>query len=137
MPRRPEALLEREILRRFGAIPDVLLCKNEVGTGFTRGVYDEVLRALPACFHSEVAAIFKKWAITWGLGVGSPDLVGAVAGAGLWVELKAEDGVVSEAQRVWHAAATRRGVTIDIVRTEAEMEAAIVRARRRAGSGHG
>lgn len=135
--RRPEAVLEREILRRFGQVPDLLVCKNEVGTGFTRGVMDEVLRALPACFHAEIAAIFRKWAITWGLGVGSPDLVGAVAGAALFVELKAEDGVVSEAQRIWHAASARRGAPVDIVRSEADMERAIERARARAGGGRG
>lgn len=128
---RPEAALERDILRWFGQRPDLLLCKNEVGSGITRAGVEAILAALPIELKEPIRQIASRHSITWGLGVGSPDLVGAVAGTWFAVELKSEGGRVSDTQRIWHDAAAKRGALVDVVRSEGEMAAAIERARAR------
>ena len=127
---RPEALLERHILRAIGAEPDVLVCKNEVGAGYTGAVLPALLAALPSELHGAVRQALARHRITWGLGVGSPDLVASADGRWLGLELKSPDGRVSPEQRDWHLAAERRGALVRVVRSVDEARAAVDEARR-------
>jgi hypothetical protein len=107
---RPEARLEREILRATGReFPGLLVCKNEVGLGFRGALKGDLC---PACAEAS-----KRHRIAYGLGVGSPDLVAVPGGAFLGVELKTEAGRLSEDQERWHAAARAKGVDVIVVRS--------------------
>lgn len=69
-----EAFIQREIELRLGAEPDLLLMKNSVGR---------------AVFIGEETG--KKYTVPYGLGVGSPDLVGVLRtelGLGVWIGLE-------------------------------------------------
>jgi hypothetical protein len=52
-----------------------------------------------------VDAVLTRHRVRYGLGVGSPDLFGAVRGVMFGIELKSERGRLSAGQRQWHAAA--------------------------------
>ncbi len=77
-----------------------------------------------------VRSILGRHRIAFGLGVGSPDLVGSLEGRALGLELKAPGGHLSPEQERWHAAARRRGVAVFTVRSVEEARMAIERARR-------
>ena len=122
MPARPEAALERAVLRRIAELqrsdlPTLTVFRNEVGKGFTGNV-----RAL-CCDRCQ--GILDRHRITYGLGVGSPDLVGAVDGRAFGLELKSPTGRTRPEQIQWHDAARARGVAVAVVRTVEEAEAAI------------
>lgn len=130
-----EAMLEREVLAAVGRIPDLSLFKNEVGQGFTGSVEDELMQALAKMRLTgrelaTVRAVLNRHRIRWGLGEGSPDLVGALAGRAIGLELKSDRGVVSEEQKRWHAAARKKGVAVFVVRDPMEAVEMIDRARR-------
>lgn len=74
--------------------------------------------------------------ITYGLGKGSPDLVGILAPHGRWfcLEIKTERGRVSDEQAMWHDCARRRGAYVAVVRSVDEALAALEAAR---GEGRG
>lgn len=131
---REEALLERQVLAEIGPVPDVAIYKNECGAGFTGSVERDLLATLgPGLTPRQQAtlrAVLNRHRIHWGLGDGSPDLVGAVAGRFLGLELKSLRGALEETQRRWHAAARARGVAVFKVRSVEELRAALVRARR-------
>lgn len=55
--------------------------------------------------------------ITFGLGNGSPDLVGIYKGQFIGIEVKGKRGVVSDDQRSWHAIATQHGARIVTARS--------------------
>jgi hypothetical protein len=132
MIRKPEAQVEREVLRTLGATPDVLLARNEVGQGHPAAIRHALQEALAPFGPAVVAtalSVLRRHTIRWGLGVGSPDLVGSVAGRAGGLELKAPDGIVSEDQRRWHAAARRRGVFVAVVRSAEEATEAVGRWR--------
>jgi hypothetical protein len=127
MPARPEALLERAVLARVGALqrtdlPSRVAYKNEVGAGFTGNA------AHLCCDRCRV--VLQRHRIVYGLGVGSPDLVGAVDGRAFGLELKSPTGRVRPEQLAWRDAAIRRGVHVAIVRTVEEAEEAIRQAMR-------
>jgi hypothetical protein len=130
--RRDEAKLERDIRNHFGGpdYPDVLLCPNEVGNGYRRAVLDDLRKTLPPATMAVVEPILRRHRVSYGLGVGSPDLALWVSGRSALVELKTEEGRLSEDQERWHAAAGRRGVRIDVVRSVAAMEAVVAELRR-------
>jgi hypothetical protein len=131
--RKPEAQVEREVLRAVGATRDVLLLRNEVGQGHPAAVRFALQEALAPFGPAVVAtalSVLKRHTIRWGLGVGSPDLVGSVAGRAGGLELKAPDGVVSEEQRRWHTAARRRGTFVAVVRSAEEAQEAVERWRK-------
>jgi hypothetical protein len=119
--RRDEAVLERRVLLDLGREPDVLLCRNEVGLGYRRALLGSLC---PTC---RVAA--KPHTIHFGIGVGSPDLVGIAAGRFVGLELKVEGRAASPDQVRWHEAATKRGAVVGVVRSVDEARAVIVRAR--------
>ena len=56
--------------------------------------------------------------VTYGLGVGSPDLVG-IGHGGVFIgpELKSETGRARESQLTWHAAARSRGARVEICKS--------------------
>lgn len=127
-----EAELERLVLRALGTVPDLLVARNEVGVGL-RGAVLPALHAALAQFGPDVlraaTEATQRHRITYGLGVGSPDLVGAVAGRAIGLELKTAVGVVSPEQERWHAAARRRGVAVYVVRSVEEAVEAVEEAR--------
>lgn len=68
--------------------------------------------------------------IRFGLGVGSPDLVGILRPSGRLVgfEVKTVRGRLSAEQRAWHTAARMAGAFVAVVRSATEAEAALTRA---------
>lgn len=130
-----EAQLEGEVLAAVGRVPDLSLYKNEVGQGFTGSVEDELVKTLERMRLTgrelaTVRAVLNRHRIRWGLGEGSPDLVGALAGRALGLELKGTRGRLSEAQIRWHAASRKKGVPVFLVRDPMEAVEAIHRARK-------
>lgn len=132
--RQEEAALERLVLAELGRVGDVAMYKNECGAGFTGSVERDLLAQLgPGLTPRQQAtlrAVLNRHRIHWGLGDGSPDLVGAVAGRFLGLELKSVRGVLEETQRRWHAAARARGLAVFKIRSVEELRAALLRARR-------
>lgn len=133
MPRKPESQVEREVLRAVGTIPDALLLRNEVGQGHPAAVRHALQHALAPFGPAVVAtalSVLQRHTIRWGLGVGSPDLVGSVAGRAGGLELKAPDGHTSPDQERWHTAARRRGAFVAVVHSADEAQAAVERWRK-------
>jgi hypothetical protein len=133
--RRDEARLERDIRNTFGGpeYPDVLLCPNEVGKGYTGDLARALQAALPPAAWEVARGVMQRHRVSYGLGVGSPDLALWVGGRSSLVELKTEEGRLSEDQERWHAAARARGVRIDVVRSTAAMEAVVAELRAEQG----
>lgn len=137
-PANPEALFERALLRHIGELqrstyPNLIVLKNECGVGYHGRVRDAVRAALApfgAAAQDAAAAAMVRCRVAFGLGVGSPDLVGAVNGRVLAVELKSDRGRLSPEQLQWHAAAERRGVAVGTARTLEEFDALVDAAAR-------
>ena len=100
--------LQHAIRLRLGRERDLVLFRNQVGQTKTDHGY-----------------------LRYGLGVGSPDLVGILAPHGRWVclEIKTETGRVSEDQERWHKLARKFGAHVEIVRSVDDAVSAIERAR--------
>lgn len=130
--RNDEALLERLILREFGRATDVALYRNEVGEGYPCA---ELRASLFSAFGSSdqrvLQAINRCRRVHYGLGVGSPDLVGAVRGIFVGLELKTSSGRVSDGQADWSKAAQARGLTVAVVRSVDDASDVIEALRRR------
>ena len=62
-----------------------------------------------------------RW-VSYGLGIGGPDIVGMLLPDGRFVglEIKSEDGRVSPEQHAWHNVARKHGALIAVVRTVKE-----------------
>jgi hypothetical protein len=132
--RRPEAALEADILLSVGNHPDVWLHPNPVGQGYygcIHGILCDRQHGLLAS-HPRLRELVEqtlfRHRLTYGLGVGSPDLVGAgpgrcphcggvVRGMMRCLEDKSLTGRLREAQRIWHEAARARGIIVTTVRT--------------------
>ncbi len=127
---RPEARLEREILKAIGRIPDLAIHRNEVGSGYTGNVYGALMKVMPRDEFEVVRQVLVRHRITYGLGVGSPDLVGALGGRFIGLELKSDTGRLSDEQVQWHTAARRRGVAVFEVRSVEDAVAALERCRK-------
>lgn len=118
-----EAELERRILRALGGERDLLLLKNEVGLGYPCG---ELHASMEAALRGDLALGIVKGVlkrarrVQYGLGVGSPDLVGSVGGRFIGMELKSPLGRLSEEQARWMEAANARGIHLAVVREVAE-----------------
>jgi VRR-NUC domain len=69
--------------------------------------------------------------VRFGLGVGSPDIVGILQGSGRFfgLEVKTPKGRISSAQRTWHARARAAGAFVDFARSTEEAVDALNRAR--------
>lgn len=105
----PETILRKKIEAALGALPGVIVWRNEVGS-----------------------AIQPSGArVAYGVGgVGAPDLLVEVQGADgrwacLWLEVKTPDGALRPEQRTWHEAAHRLGRHVFVVRSVADAVAAV------------
>lgn len=125
---KPEALVQREILLAVGREPSLLVASNEVGVGHPAAVRSAMQAALAPFGPAVVAtalSVLRANMTRWGLGVGSPDLVGSYDGHAFGWEVKAEDGRVSDDQLRWHAAARKRGMTVEVVRSVEDAQRAL------------
>lgn len=134
--RLPEAQVKRDVLLALSRDPGVLLLDNAVGHGYRHTAGPALAQALAPFGALAVAAasgVLLRHRLVYGLGKGSPDLVGAVDGQALGVELKAPRGRVEPHQARWHEAARRRGAAVVVVRSAEEALIAIadLRATRR------
>ena len=116
--RRPEARLEAEVLLALGRDPAVAVYKNEVGAGYYGNVLPQIRQLLRGTPHLRpVEQILYRSRLVYGLGVGSPDLVGIGRGGRfVGLELKV-DHIVTPEQLQWHEAARARGAKVEIVRS--------------------
>lgn len=128
MRRRPEARLERDILLELGKDPTVALYRNEVGQGYYGCVLPQIRKLLEGSPHRDaVLGILHRNRVTYGLGVGSPDLA-AIGRGGRFTGLELKAGSSpSRDQLRWHEAARRRGAVIEVVRTVEEAREALTR----------
>lgn len=114
-----EKKIQADIEADLGSEPDLLLLRNAVG----KATY--------------VDGQAKEFHVPFGLGVGSPDLVGilrietGIAPIGIWLcfEVKADEGELDEAQVKCHAIWRRFGAIIVVVRSVAEARGALEEAR--------
>ena len=118
MTRRPEAQLEAEILLAYGPDPTVALYRNEVGQGYygcVLPILRQQLRGTPAL--AIVEGVLHRNRVTYGLGVGSTDLV-CIGRGGKFCGLELKAGTrPSKEQLIWHAAARSRGAVIEVVKS--------------------
>ncbi len=130
---RPEARVERDVLLALGQIPQLCLYRNETGHGHPANVGRKMEAALADRRFAEARAIaldiLNRNRITFGLGTGSPDLVGCLSGRFVGLELKSRTGKVSPEQKQWHDAARLHGALIHVVRSPEEAEAFIRQAQ--------
>lgn len=104
--RQGEGQLSDAIRAALAYEPGLLLFRNSVGVVKSRGRF----------YHT-------------GLGNGSADLVGLLAGRFVALEIKTEKGTVEPAQEAWLADVRRHGGFAAVVRTPLQALAAIRRAR--------
>ena len=112
-PSNPEAVIQAKILAACGALPGVLLLRNWV------------------------AKVPNPWGpgkLTAGLGEGTPDLVGAVAGRMIGLEVKVPGAQPDPHQAAVHRAWRALGVFVATVTSVDEAKAAIEAARATASS---
>lgn len=118
---RREADVLRDVLRAFDGAADVRLWRNSVGTTEEWGAGP---RGTVQARH-----------ITYGLGPGSPDVVGVltVGGVGVWVgiEVKSPTGRVRPEQAAWLAAGAARGMVTGVARSVDDARAIIAAGRAR------
>jgi hypothetical protein len=120
---KPEAEIERLVLRAVGLTPDLWIAKNEVGQFYKPSILKALSAALKPFGAKAVAAamnVISRSKITVGLGTGSPDLVGSLRGHFFGWELKTEIGRTSPEQDDWHAAARAKGMRVDVIRSADE-----------------
>lgn len=108
-----ERVIQRAILLDLGSEPDFLLLRNQVGQ---------------AIYHDGV----KEFRVPYGLGKGSPDLVGILRPWGRFVcfEVKTHDGAVSAEQLKCHHVWRTFGAHVAVVRSVEDARFALNEARR-------
>src|SRR5689334_8286019 len=93
---RPEAQLEREILRSVGADPRILLMTNPVGEGYYAAIAPllrDALRPFGPAAQAACQAVLNRNRVSYGAGgVGAPDLLGVIQGRAFGLELKSDSG---------------------------------------------
>ena len=109
-----ERQLQRDVFASLGAEPGLVLMRNQVGRGER--------------FDARTHDVRHE---TYGLGMGSPDIVGILWPSGRWfcLELKASTGRVSDGQERWHRMARTMGAFVAVVRSVGEARSALERAR--------
>lgn len=118
--RRPEAALEADVLEALHGLEGVSVYTNEVGQGF----YRASLRQLEKLAEKGPSALYAGWrsilyrnTLTFGLGEGSPDLVGHKRGKFFGIELKSKTGRMRASQTKWHRIERAKGVPLITART--------------------
>jgi hypothetical protein len=104
--------IQRAIMLALGCEPGLILRRNTVG--FTEEFDDKTN---------------QKRGITYGLGKGSPDLVGSLSGRWFCLETKSAKGRLRPEQKVWHEQERANGGFVAVVRSVEEAQAALLRAR--------
>lgn len=116
--------LIRDVLRASSAYSDVFLHPNVVGHGF-HGVIRHQLRHLaergPEALARGYEAVLHRNRVTYGLGVGSPDIIGHVGGRFLGLEAKTGKARRNPEQRKWHDIERRRGAVVEVIRSVGDM----------------
>lgn len=109
-----ESQIQRDVLKAIGAAPGLVLKRNHVGRGER--------------FDTRTHDVRHE---TYGLGVGSPDIVGILGPTGRWfcLETKTPKGRLSEKQKEWHRMARSMGAFVAVARSVDEARAALERAR--------
>lgn len=133
MRRREEARFEREVLAHVGGRPDVALFKNEVGQGYYGAVKPVLLAALApfgAVVQGVAADVLIRHRVTYGLHVGSSDLIGVAAPLGrlVAIELKSATGVLAPDQHNFIARMRALGAIAGEARTLGDVERMIASA---------
>jgi len=110
---RPEALFERQLLPALSrAVPELVLFKNEVGEGYYGRIGPMLATALRPWPEAARAAteVLVRNRVSYGLRVGSSDLVGVLGptGQAVFLELKAQ-GRLSPEQAHFLEAMRNRG----------------------------
>jgi hypothetical protein len=112
-----EKEVQRQIEEAIGSEPDLLLLRNSVGQ---------------AEYTDEQSG--RTYFVPYGLGKGSPDLVGLlrVGNRAMWfcLEVKPSEGELEDAQKRCHAIWRRFGGFVETVRSADDARAALDRARR-------
>jgi hypothetical protein len=128
--------LDRRVRLEFGRLqrtqPDGIIFPVEVGVGFRGSVLkalQEALRPFGEAACKTALGVLQMHRLTYGQ-PGCPDLVGAVAGRFVGLEVKTEWDDLSEVQREWHGAAKKRGAFSCVIRDPREVAGALERARR-------
>ena len=115
MSRRPvlESEIQRQILAAIGSEWDYLVLKNSVGVA------------------QHYAADGKSWKVPYGLGVGSPDLVGILAPLGRWLcfEVKCPGEEATKEQEIVHSIWRGFGAFVFVVHSVEETRAALKQMR--------
>ena len=94
-------------------------------TGRVRVVRNQVAKG----WFSRTQGGAEAWYMTFGLGLGSPDLVGTLRGGRCFcVEVKSSTGRVEEDQTRWHKSARAWGIFVCVARSEKEALDALARA---------
>lgn len=130
---RPEALFERQLLPTLSrAVPELVLFKNEVGEGYYARIgpiLAQTLRPWPEAAHAAQSVLVRN-RVSYGLRVGSSDLVGVLGptGQAVFFELKAQ-GRLSAEQSHFLAAMRARGAIAAEVRSIDDAVAAVRGAR--------
>jgi len=127
---REEQILERHVLARLGQRDDLMLMTNEVGEGYY-GAVAPLLRGAVSRFGPEavraVNDVLYRQRVTYGLCVGSSDLVAVAAPLGrlVAIELKSERGELRPAQRAWLQRMRELGAVAGEARSPDEAEALV------------
>lgn len=113
--KRMESILQRNIEIAIGSEPDFLMLRNSVGS---------------AKYVQETTG--KTFHVPYGLGVGSPDLVGILAPWGVFIGLEVKDpnGIVEPHQTTSHELWRRFGALVYVVRSVEDARIALQHARR-------
>ena len=109
-----ERKIQADIEAAIGAEPDLLLLRNSVGEA--QYVKDDG----------------KVWYVPYGLGIGSPDLVGILGGRWFCLEVKVPGDEPDDHQLRCHAVWRRFGAFVEVVTSVDEAKAALARARKAA-----
>lgn len=129
-----EGKLQRDIRVALGRHPSLYLMRNQVGKLFlpSKGQLLQFGRATVESLQRYFRVQFSEHPrnITYGLEVGSSDLVGILKPSGRWfcLEVKTPTGRVSPEQEKWMALMVKFGAYCAVVRSVEEAERALAEA---------
>jgi hypothetical protein len=128
-----EAQIQSAIRLALGQLPDVRIWRNNVGSGVIVKVSQliGILTSKSGGTRAAIAFLKTLRPVTWGLAVGSSDLIGIVAPHGrlLSIEVKSAKGIVSKEQEQWIAIVERFGGVAGPARSVDEAMELVERAR--------